>query len=63
MALHPSYVERFPLLDGISSFDQLMSDPALEQRFHEFMQWRDAAPPPAVVAEDRDVEGPHGPVP
>ncbi|WP_243058467.1 alpha/beta hydrolase [Nocardioides sp. SR21] len=63
MSLHPSYVERFPLLDGIESFEQLMSDPALEERFHAYMQWRDATPPPAVDAEDRRVPGPHGPVP
>ncbi|MBA2955301.1 alpha/beta hydrolase fold domain-containing protein [Nocardioides sp. MAH-18] len=63
MSLHPSYVERFPLLDGIDSFEQLMGDPALEDRFHAFMQWRDATPPPAVDAEDGAVPGPHGPVP
>ncbi|KQW47252.1 hypothetical protein ASC77_12255 [Nocardioides sp. Root1257] len=63
MTLHRAYVERFPLLDGIDSFEQLMSDPALEQRFHAFMQWTDAAAAPDVVTEDTTVPGPHGPVP
>ena len=63
MSLHPSYAERFPLLDGISSFDELMSDPALEERFLAFMQWRDAAPPPDAATRDTTVDGPHGPVP
>jgi acetyl esterase len=63
MPLHPAYVERFPLLDGIDSFEQLMGDPALEERFHTFMQWRDAAPPPDVATADTAVPGPHGPVP
>jgi acetyl esterase len=61
--LHASYAERFPLLEGIDSFDQLMGDPALEERFHAFMQWRDAAPPPYVHVRDTSVPGPHGPVP
>jgi acetyl esterase len=59
MPLHPSYVERFPLLEGIDSFEQLMSDPALEERFHAFIQWRDAAPPPDVVAVVRWVREHH----
>jgi acetyl esterase len=63
MSVHPAYAERFPLLEGIDSFEQLASDPALEERFHAFMQWRDAAPPPAVVTDDATVDGPHGPVP
>ena len=63
MTLHPSYVERFPMLDGIESFEQLMSDPALEDRFHAFMQWRDATPAPDVAVEDTTAPGPHGPVP
>src|SRR3954451_23651352 len=63
MPLHPAYVERFPLLEGIESFEQLMSDPVLEQQFHAFMQWRDAAAAPDVATEDTIVEGPHGPVP
>lgn len=63
MALHPAYVERFPLLEGIDSFEQLMGDPALEARFHTFMQWRETAPPPAAATRDITVPGPHGPVP
>ena len=63
MALHPSYAERFPLLEGIESFEQLSSDPALEERFHAFMQWREAAPPPVVDTDAAAAPGPHGPVP
>ena len=63
MPLHPSYVERFPLLAGIESFEQLMGDPALEERFHAFMQWQDAAPAPDVATRELEVPGPHGPVP
>ena len=62
MALHPAYTERFSLLEGIDSFEQLMADPALEERFHAFMQHRDAAPPPQVSTRDALVAGPHGPV-
>src|SRR4051794_17839471 len=40
-----------------------MSDPALEERFHSFMQWRDAATPPAVTVDSVAVDGPHGPIP
>jgi acetyl esterase len=63
MSVHPSYAERFPLLDGIASIDELMGDPALEARFFEFMQWPDAAAPPAVTTLDATVAGPYGPVP
>ena len=63
MPLHPAYVERFSMLEGIESFEQLISDPVLEQRFHEFMQWHEAAPPPPVASQDREIPGPHGPVP
>ncbi len=63
MSIHPAYLERFPMLDGLTSFQQLMSDPALEARFHEFMQWREAAPPPQVRLRDTTIVGPHGPVP
>lgn len=63
MAVHPAYAERFPLLEGIDSFEQLMGDPALEARFHAFMQWPDAAPAPDVATRDLEVPGPHGPVP
>ena len=63
MTLHPAYVERFSLLEGIDSLEELMSDPELEERFHAFMQWRDSAPPPDVPVRDTTVPGPHGPVP
>jgi acetyl esterase len=61
--IHDDVASRFPLLDGIGSFEQLMSDPALEERFHAFMQWRDAAPPPAMRVDSVAVDGPHGPIP
>lgn len=63
MTLHPCYVERFPLLAGIDSLEDLFTDPALEERFHAFMQWRDAAPAPRVSTRDLQVPGPQGPVP
>lgn len=44
MPLDPIYVARFPLLEGITSFADVGSDPELEERLHEFMQHRDATP-------------------
>ena len=50
MTIDPVVAGRFTLLDGITSPEQFMADPQLEARFHEFMQWRDAAPAPDVAA-------------
>lgn len=61
--IHSAYVERFPLLDGITAIEDVYTDPELEERFHAFMQWRDAAPAPVVPTRDTTVPGPHGPVP
>jgi acetyl esterase/lipase len=63
MSIHPAYLQRFAMLDGLTSFEQVRSDPALEARFHEFMQWRETDPPPQVTTRDTTVAGPHGPVP
>ena len=63
MSIHQSYVNRFTLLDGIESPEQLIADPALEARLFEFLLWPDAAPGPEVPTRDLVVDGPHGPVP
>ncbi|GAB3790948.1 alpha/beta hydrolase [Nocardioides ungokensis] len=63
MGIHEAVASRFHLLDGIASFEQLMGDPALEERFHAFMQHRDAAPAPDTTTYDTTAPGPHGPVP
>jgi acetyl esterase/lipase len=63
MTLHAAYVERFPLLEGITAIEDVYTDPELEASFHEFMQWREATPPPVVPTRDTTVPGPHGPVP
>ncbi len=63
MSIHPDVASRFPLLEGLRSFEQLMSDPELESRFHAFLQYPWAAPAPEVPVRDAAVPGPHGPVP
>jgi acetyl esterase len=61
MPIHPRVAATFPLLDGIESFDQLMSDPALEQRFIRFASALEGAAP-AVPSRESHAPGPHGPV-
>lgn len=63
MSIDLCYHERFHLLDGLTSFEELRGDPELEQRFFEFMHYPDAAPAPDVPGSDERVPGPHGSVP
>lgn len=63
MSIDPAYQERLHLLDGLTSFEQVTSDPELAQRFFGFMDFPDAAPAPEVPVSDENVPGPHGPVP
>ncbi len=61
--IHPTVAARFPLLEGIDSIEQVFGDPANEERFHAYMQYREATAPPQVPTRDDALPGPHGPVP
>ncbi|HUQ56228.1 alpha/beta hydrolase [Lentzea sp.] len=63
MPVHPLIAAKFPLLDGITSFEALITDPALRDRFAEFSRTPAGGPPPEVPWQSVSVDGPHGPVP
>jgi acetyl esterase/lipase len=54
---------KFPLLDGVPSFEALLTDPALRDQFIEFNRTPVGGPPPAVRTRAEAVRGPHGLVP
>lgn len=62
MPVHPVMAAKFPLLDGVTSFERFVTDPAFRDRFAQFTA-SPAGPPPAVDTRDEAVAGPHGPVP
>jgi len=61
--IHPDIASKTHLLEGISSFETAMADPAQRARLDEFMSITGAPPPPQVQTRDDAVPGPHGPVP
>lgn len=63
MPIHQSVASRFPLIDGIESFEAGLADPVTRARMDEFMSISDAPPPPAVDVRTDTAPGPHGPVP
>ena len=63
MPIHPDIASKTHLLEGISSFETAMADPAQRARLDEFMSITGAPPPPQVQTRDDAVPGPHGPVP
>lgn len=63
MPIHPAVAEKLPLLDGVPSFEALVTDPAFRDRMVRFMAPSAGGPPPVVETRDEKVPGPHGPVP
>ena len=63
MPIHPAIASKFALLQGITSFEAAMADPAQRARLDEFMSITGAPPPPQVETRDDVATGPHGPVP
>jgi acetyl esterase len=63
MPVHPAIASKFPLLEGIESFEAGLANPATRARLDEFMSAGDAAAPPAVDVRDDVAPGPHGDVP
>lgn len=63
MPVHPSQSSRFHLLDGLTSFEEAMADPASRARLDEFMSTGEAPPAPEVDVRSTTAPGPHGDVP
>ncbi|WP_326952548.1 alpha/beta hydrolase [Amycolatopsis sp. NBC_01286] len=63
MPIHPAVAAKLPLLDGVPSFEALVTDPAFRDRMIQFMTPSVGGPPPVVETRDEKVPGPHGPVP
>jgi acetyl esterase len=63
MPIHPAVAARLDLLEGITSFEEGLADPATRARLDEFMSHRHAAPPPVVDVRTDMAPGPHGDVP
>ena len=63
MPIHPAVAAKLPLLDGVPSFEALVTDPAFRERLAEFQTPSVGGPPPAVATREEKVPGPHGPVP
>ena len=62
MPIHDAIASRFPLLDGISSFDDVRSDPEKLRRFQAFGAMG-TTPTATLHIEQAQAPGPHGPVP
>lgn len=63
MPIHPAVASKFHLLEGITSFEAGLADPATRARMDEFMSPGGAPAPPAVDVRAAAAPGPHGPVP
>jgi acetyl esterase len=62
MPIHPAVARRFHLLEGVSSFQEFVEDPALAARRKAFEEYPDYTVP-AVATRMREAPGPHGSVP
>jgi acetyl esterase/lipase len=62
MPIHPAMASKFHLLEGISSFQQFMEDPALADRRKAFDE-HPGYDAPEVATRMEEIPGPHGPVP
>jgi len=62
MPIHPGIASKFHLLEGISSFQQFMEDPAVADRRKAFDE-HPGYDAPAVATRMEETPGPHGPVP
>jgi acetyl esterase len=61
--IHPLIASKLYLLEGITSFETAMADPAQRALLDEFMAITGAPLPPQVETRDETAPGPHGPVP
>jgi acetyl esterase/lipase len=61
--IHPAIASKFHLLEGLTSFEAALADPAQRARLDDFMSITGAPLPPQVETRDETVDGPHGPVP
>jgi acetyl esterase len=61
--IHPDIASKFHLLEGLTSFETAMADPAQRARLAKFMSITGAPPRPQVATREESIEGPHGPVP
>jgi len=62
MPIHPAMTSKFHLLEGISSFQQFVEDPALADRRKAFDE-HPGYDAPAIATRMEEIPGPHGPVP
>jgi acetyl esterase len=60
--IHPAMTTKFPLLEGISSFQEFFENPALADRRRAFEE-HPGYDVPAVATRADQAPGPHGPVP
>lgn len=61
--IHPDIAAKLHLLEGVTSFEEAMADPAQRALLDEFMSITGAPAPPQVRVHDAEAPGPHGPVP
>jgi acetyl esterase/lipase len=61
--IHPQIAAKLHLLEGLTSFEAAMADPAQRALLDEFMSITGAPEPPRVATRDGVAPGPHGPVP
>src|SRR3954453_337717 len=61
--IHPAIAAKLHLLEGITSFETAMADPAQRALLDEFMSITGAPEPPQGETRDDATPGPHGPVP
>jgi acetyl esterase len=61
--IHPAIATKLHLLEGVTSFEEAMADPAQRALLDEFMSITGAPEPPQVPTRDETAPGPHGPVP
>jgi acetyl esterase/lipase len=57
MPIHPAVAAKLPLLDGVPSFEALITDPAFRERLVEFQTPSAGGPPPVVETREETVPG------
>lgn len=62
MPIHPVVASRLHLIEGATSFHDVVEDPALADRWRAFLEYPEYAIPTVVLRRD-EAPGPHGPVP
>jgi acetyl esterase/lipase len=61
--IHPTIATKLHLLEGLTSYETAMADPAQRALLDEFMSITGAPPPPDVQTRSDNAPGPLGPVP